>query len=337
MHNVQERYQIDSGGIKCFNQGFLDVDPAVIASALQEKGYFSFESAITEEALAAIEKSATAKRFGLNHNDVTGVYAGRQYYFVNLLAKSKVFYDFCTSDFVFDVCRSYLGKVFRLKSLRYYETLGGYAMQWHTDNKTDKGTAQIPGLIFIFYVSDVADGEFQYIEGSHHWSGEKAYSDYSEDFISRNYADKIVSFKYPRGSLIIYNTYGIHRAKPVLDRRFIRKSVFFQVDSEITNSEPIIINPNFVENLSEDVRTYLGFGSQSEYEIFPTTNLLTLDSSQCSALHIVSILLKRWFVENARASMRRFPILRKVRASLQSGLSFARQRKAPAAKEALPE
>jgi len=34
-------------------------------------------------------------------------------------------------------------------------------MQWHTDNKTDKGFANIPGLIFIFYVSDVEYGQFQ--------------------------------------------------------------------------------------------------------------------------------------------------------------------------------
>ena len=37
----------------------------------------------------------------------------------------------------------------------------------------------IYGLIFIFYTEDVNDGQFQFIEGSHTWSGKKAYSDYS--------------------------------------------------------------------------------------------------------------------------------------------------------------
>ena len=30
-------------------------------------------------------------------------------------------------------------------------------MQWHTDNKTDREFAHIPGIIFIFYVEDVED------------------------------------------------------------------------------------------------------------------------------------------------------------------------------------
>ena len=37
------------------------------------------------------------------------------------------------------------------------------------------------GLIFIVYLSDVQDGEFQYIEGSHAWSEDDDHSDYSSD------------------------------------------------------------------------------------------------------------------------------------------------------------
>ena len=34
-----------------------------------------------------------------------------------------------------------------------------------------------------------------------------AYSNYDDEFIQKNYKGKIKSFKFPRGSLIIYNTY----------------------------------------------------------------------------------------------------------------------------------
>ena len=43
-------------------------------------------------------------------------------------------------------------------------------MQWHTDNKyydqNKKGSTitKTPGLIFITYISDVNDGEFQYVK-----------------------------------------------------------------------------------------------------------------------------------------------------------------------------
>ena len=259
-----------------FTDKFLEIDPEVINDHLIEKGYFSFENALKKEALESIKKDATNSRLGLNKNIISGVYDERQYYLTNLLAVSKTFYDFATSSLVFEICRNYLGEKFRLKALRYYETYGGHHMRWHTDNKTDRGFAHIPGIIFIFYIADVQDGQFQYIEGSHNWSGEKAYSDYSDEFVEKNYQEKIIDFRLSAGSLVIYNSYGIHRAKPVRDVNFIRKSVFFQVDSEIENSEPIIVNTEYITEVNNDITMFLGFGKPSNYSVFPVTSLKSL-------------------------------------------------------------
>ena len=78
--------------------------------------------------------------------------------------------------------------MFRLKALRYYENFGGQHMQWHTDNRRyDKEQGEThtsaPGIIFLAYISDVDDGEFQYIKGSHIWSSENTHHDYSVKFI----------------------------------------------------------------------------------------------------------------------------------------------------------
>jgi ectoine hydroxylase-related dioxygenase (phytanoyl-CoA dioxygenase family) len=259
-----------------FTEEFTKIDVNIVAKELQEKGYFSFKNALTKSAVNSIAIDATKSSLNLNKNLISGVYAEKQYYHTNLLCVSKKFYDFATSSFVFEVCKKYLGNKFRLKALRYYETYGGHHMQWHTDNKTDRGFAHIPGIIFIFYISDVEDGQFQYIEGSHLWSGDKAYSDYSDEFIENNYKDKIKNFKFPGGSLIIYNTYGIHRAKPVFNNSFVRKSVFFQVDSEIDNSEPIILNTKFITSINNDLQMFLGFGQPSNYEVFPNTSINSL-------------------------------------------------------------
>lgn len=263
-----------------FTREFQKVDISLVVKELHEKGYFTFSKALTSEATKAIESDATKSRLSINKNEISGVYSEKQYYFTNLLAASKTFFDFATSRFVLDLCKEYLGEKFRLKALRYYETYGGHHMQWHTDNKTDRGFAHIPGIIFIFYVSDVEDGQFQYVEGSHLWSGEKAYSDYSDEFIANNYMKKIKDFKLPSGSLIIYNTYGIHRAKPVFDQNFKRKSVFFQVDSDINNSEPILLNSEYISKLTNDLQMYLGFGRTSNYEVFPKTSINSLPLSK---------------------------------------------------------
>ncbi len=47
-------------------------------------------------------------------------------------------------------------------------------------------------------MADVDDGEFQYVRASHNWSGERAYSDYSDEEIEENHGKDIVSFKAPR-------------------------------------------------------------------------------------------------------------------------------------------
>lgn len=265
---------IDS--IEIFTNEFKKIDVNDVIKAINKNGYFYFKNALTIEAINNIEKDATETKININQNKVSGVYSEKQYYFTNLLTVSKTFYQFATSKFVFDTCKKYLGNIFRLKALRYYETFGGHHMQWHTDNKTDRSIANIPGIIFIFYISDVNDGQFQYIKGSHVWSGEKAYSDYSDDYIKLNYKEQIKDFKLSKGSLIIYNTYGIHRAKPVFKKKFVRKSVFFQVDSKIDNSEPIILNTKFISEVNSDISMFLGFGKPSNYEVFPKTSFNTL-------------------------------------------------------------
>ena len=261
------------------SEKLYNIDIQIVVKELQNKGYFSFPKALSNDALLAIEQDATKSKLNLNNNEISGVYSEKQYFLTNLLSVSKTFYDFVTSNFVFDICKNYLGNEFRLSALRYYETFGGHHMQWHTDNKTDRDVAKIPGIIFIFYVSDVEDGEFQYIEGSHLWSGEKAYNDYDDDLIQKKYKDKIKSFKHPKGSLIIYNTYGIHRAKPVTDKNFLRKSVFFQVDTETKNSEPIILNTKFISTVNSDIEMLFGFGKPSNYKVFPNTSIKSLPLS----------------------------------------------------------
>ena len=86
-----------------------------------------------------------------------------------------------------------MGNEFRLKALRYYENFGGQIMQWHTDNRfydeNKKGEAhtKTPGIIFLAYLSDVDDGEFQYVKGSHLWSVKNQYNDYSKDYIEKKF------------------------------------------------------------------------------------------------------------------------------------------------------
>lgn len=262
--------------MKIFTDDFEKINYESILDELNANGYFAFSKALTSEFVDKIEKESTENKININDNLMSGLYLNKQYYFVNLLTRSREFYDYVTSDLIKNICFKYFNKDFRLKAQRYYETYGGHHMAWHTDNKIDRKFAEIPGLIFIFYVSDVEEGEFQYVKGSHKWSNHSAYNIFTDKYIEEEHKNEIKSFKMPKGSLIIYNTYGIHRARPVKNKSFSRKSVFMQIDGDITNGEPIYLNSRIHYKKDEWINTLLGFGMSADNKEFPPANAKTI-------------------------------------------------------------
>ena len=220
----------------------------------------------------------------MNNNNVGGVYFthGNQFFLTHMLAVSKSFFNYCTSEKVFDICEHYFKDEYRLKALRYYENLGGQNMQWHTDNryylgKEYSGTnIKNAGLIMLAYISDVDDGEFQYIKGSHIWSTQNKFNDYKLDYINQNYKNDIIGFKKPKGSIIIYNTHGVHRAKPTTNRNFVRKSVLMRIDAETEHSEPILLRTEYLNKIDDRIKVYLGFGRKTGIDMYPNSSLETL-------------------------------------------------------------
>lgn len=262
-----------------FTENFIKLKNEDIVNSLNTDGYFAVENALTEDFISSIENDVANHRFLTNSNILSGGYTNSQYFLVNMLACSRAFFNYCTSPKVLDVCENLIGDLFRLKALRYYESYASTRMQWHTDSKTSVGFAPIPGLIFIAYITDVFDGEFQYVRGSHQWSSTKMQNDFYEDF---NLND-VKSFQMPKGSVIIYNTHGIHRAKPSNTSNFVRKSLFFQVDGN-DNSEPLLINPSFMSNFDKRTKMYLGFGRVASNTPFPHTDETTIPNFELQNL-----------------------------------------------------
>lgn len=262
-----------------FTENFIKLKNEDIVNSLNTDGYFAVENAFTEDFISSIQNDVANHRFLTNSNTLSGGYTNSQYFLVNMLACSRAFFNYCTNSKVLDVCENLIGDLFRLKALRYYESYGNTRMQWHTDSKTSVGFAPIPGLIFIAYITDVFDGEFQYVRGSHEWSSTKMQNDFLGDFDSND----IQSFRMPKGSVIIYNTHGIHRAKPSNSSNFVRKSLFFQVDGN-DNSEPLLINPSFMTNFDERTRMYLGFGRVASNTPFPHTDETTIPNFELKNL-----------------------------------------------------
>mgnify|MGYP004004071027 CR=1 FL=1 len=260
---------------KIFNSEFEKINIEKIINDLKEKGYFSFNKAVTLDALNSIETETNKSKSNLNVNKISGVYNESQFFLTNLLAQSKTCYNYITSNLVTDISEKFIGEKFTISSLRYYETYGNHYMQWHTDNKSGTEFRKDLGIIFILYISDVYDGQFQYIEGSHKWSEFELKNNYDDELIDKNHKEKIINFKGPKGTIIIYNTRGIHRAKIVKDKNFVRKSIFLQVGKN-QKSVPIILNSSYLKNIDDRLKMYLGFGIEDSNVIYTKTSLKNL-------------------------------------------------------------
>ncbi len=266
-----------------FTKEFLNLDFKLISDEIKRNGFFSFDKALTEDFINQIVKDVDNAGLSLNNNNVGGVFFthGSQFFLSHMLAVSKSFFNYCTSSKVFDICNDYFNDKYRLKSLRYYENLAGQGMQWHTDNrdylgKEFSGTSiKNPGIIILAYISDVNDGEFQYIKGSHTWSSKNKFNDYKIEYINENHKDDIVGFKKPKGSIIIYNTHGIHRAKPSSQKGFVRKNILMRIDQEIEHAEPILLRTEYLDKIDERIKTYLGFGKKTS-DMYPPSSLDTM-------------------------------------------------------------
>ena len=264
-----------------FEKKFLDTDIKEIISSIRNDGVYFFKSAIDKNFIDQFLDEINENKFSINKNWTTGVYTSSQYYVKHLLGCSKQFYNLISHDYIHSFCENFFAKDYRLKAFRYYETYSNHKMAWHTDNKISKKKGsdiykEIPGIIFIIYLSDVKNGEFQFIKQSHKISDQETYNDYSDDFIINKYKDDILSFKGEKGDLIIYDTYGIHRAKQVTQSDFVRKSLFFQVDTDLNSAEPSLINPSFFRDLDQKKLNFFGFGLKNESDTYPITNFKTL-------------------------------------------------------------
>lgn len=242
-----------------------------------------------DEVVAVLESSARAR---FNTNVPLGVFHNQQYFDTFAMAKSQRVFELITSPLVERVCELYL-RDYILKCHRYYETYGDYVMGWHTDskNQTSGILENHPGIVFIVYLTDTDHGEFQLVKGSHLKESDIPFHEYyTADFIANNYQDRVVSLKGKRGSLVIQETRAIHRARPMIDdnlpRDRVRKSLFFQIDTYPNNTEPMYLNPKWVNtnSIHQHKLFRIGRSDISVEPAHPRSNLGTWDSERFSPL-----------------------------------------------------
>ena len=82
-----------------FSKEFFNLDFKLISNEIKEKGFFSFERALTEDFINQIINDVENCGLSLNNNNVGGVYytRGSQFFLTHMLAVSKSFFNYCTN------------------------------------------------------------------------------------------------------------------------------------------------------------------------------------------------------------------------------------------------
>ena len=277
-----------------FKLDFLNTNTSQIVNDLKSKGYFVFEEALEEQYITRLLQEVDFNYILVNNNDVGVVVAQNIKFLTHCLASSKKTYDIITSRKILDICKEYFDDNYKLTNHRVYQVNQKAHMPWHTDNNLQSGKQLVakhnmPGLLFLFYLSDVTTNAFQYLKDSHNWSSKYDHEIYlSDDFIETNYKKDILSFPMKKGSLIICDIHGIHRAEPFQDDNYNRTTLLFQVDqvgSEyVGHGEKNLVNTEYLENLTPEVMDYLGFGFPRTYPAFPNSSVATLKPQDILAL-----------------------------------------------------
>lgn len=293
-----------------FNPNFKKISPDEIVNELKTKGCFVFEGALTEQYVDELLQEVDFEQVLVNTNDVGVVIAKTQKFLTHCLAISKKAYDIITSQKVLDICSDYLNDSYKITNHRIYQTAKTSHMPWHTDNNRQVGKQldskhDMPGLLFLIYLSDVTHNPFQIVKYSHNWSHKYSHEIYfSDSFIEENHQKDVMEFPMKKGTIFICNIHTVHRAKPFIDKNYTRKTLLFQVDrvgtENVGHGEKNIINTEFIDNPSQELMDYLGFGFKRDYPAFPSTSIATMTPKD------MLVLQKQLFSQTIQSVARNF-------------------------------
>ncbi len=261
-----------------FSRQFLDMPATEIAEALRTTGYVAVEGALDPAVADAILADVDDLRFEINRNAPPNVMVGAQTYANHIFARSRAAFDLVVSERVLGILGAGLGDSFRIVGKRVYETGADHYMPFHSDvGKPCTDARRLDAIVFIFYLNDVFQGEWEIVENSHLW-GERTVGSRADDAALLARSDvKVRGLQMPKGSVVIYNGRLLHRARRFKDKAYRRRSFFFQTNRDAKGGEPMLVDASFIQpDLAPEARMLLGFGSPSIVPSYPASSPQTL-------------------------------------------------------------
>jgi ectoine hydroxylase-related dioxygenase (phytanoyl-CoA dioxygenase family) len=245
-----------------------------IINRIDSEGFAVIEDFISRKTLDKFMPEVYRRFNRLSYNGTKGyVKVPGQKYLQDTLTVHDEILKIYLHPLIIDCCEEYTGKPVHLSDYRIYQNLEGNHMPWHVDNKQTmpdhtQTMLDYKGLIALVYLDDVDHGPFQLVRGSHLWAS--AFNKEMWDDVVEKYSKDIVSFNNQKaGTLILYDTRGIHRAEP-FQKGTPRTALLAQyADFDKPAGEPIFINTEHLSGLSERSVQVLRFGKKASSPTWP--------------------------------------------------------------------
>lgn len=238
---------------------FTDAEAAQIAESLQLNGIAIIENYLDEAAVgklvATAERSLEAGRNAgyANFATLEPVRSSTSVEFHHPFAVSSVATGVVTNRRLLDIVEAYVGEKARIHSAIIQKTfpLGGRpAVDWHVDcgaNKQLNGGARFRErrLRSILYLSDVSNGGLGYILDSREardvFLAQPEGALFPPDKVPAD-LDRRIEVLAPKGTLILFDTHGLHRPSPLETERLVL-NVWFCGESFPARLPPILLQP----------------------------------------------------------------------------------------------
>ncbi len=248
-----------------------------LTEQLDRDGIVILPQFVTGLQLQGMQQAFEARLRHMAWNDTAGYERTEIYRHMiqDVLMLDQGFLDIALHPLILQILREYIGPQFQLVEAKGWRSLPTKKdfHGWHGDAWYDQATVStIPREVKLaIYLTDVRSGAFTYIKKSHRKQHPRHVPNHELAQVPK---DMIVEVPGPAGSVVLFDTSGIHRqATPVLEPR---QAVFLnyhdsgiplqQEDIEYYRYHPLLLNAAFLGNLTPEDQRVLGFGDKRNYQ-----------------------------------------------------------------------
>jgi hypothetical protein len=247
------------------------------AAELDTNGIVVLPNLIGDEQLCDMQRVFESRLRRMRWNNIEGFQKTERHRHMveDVLLLNQGFVDLSVHPLVKQILNKYLGTDYQLTEAKGWKSLptkrdfhGWHGDAWYDQETETKIHREIK---LAMYLTDVHNGAFNYIKGSHG----KQHPRHVKNHEVENFpATKVAELAGPAGTAFLFDTSGIHRqGVPMVEPR---QAIFYNYhdprvrlqpeDVDYYRYHPLLLNAAFLGDLTSEDQRILGFGNKTNFQ-----------------------------------------------------------------------